>query len=281
MRMTSTRAACACLAPILFLWSFVAAAKPLHEAATRSEHAGFIAHWDGDGLLPPIEPPPDPGRVRDWDGLKRDTYYFVGGQVLIIGVLYAMPESISSWSDEQKEEYSLGKWLDNIRDINYDSDKWWINYILHPYWGGTYYVRARERGYNDHEAFWYSFALSALYEFGAEALFEEPAIQDLIFTPVGGYFFGHWFMDVRENIRAREASGQGLRFRDRAALVLTDPIGVASHVLDGWLGIDDGGVELAMVPFFVAERPLHLDAAASAERRAPEIVPGIQLHLTW
>ncbi|WP_367115459.1 DUF3943 domain-containing protein, partial [Marivivens sp.] len=34
-----------------------------------------------------------------------------------------------------------------------DSDDWYINYVVHPYWGGAYYVRARERGYTDRQAF--------------------------------------------------------------------------------------------------------------------------------
>lgn len=264
---------------VLFCLSFAADALPADGGLDLDASRPDLAlHWDS-GLLPPPGPPEYTAQARDLDGLKRDAYYFVGGQFVIVSILYVMPESVSNWSEEQKEEYSFAKWRDNIGDVSYDSDQWWINYILHPYWGGTYYVRARERGFNDHEAFWFSALLSALFEFGAEALFEEPSIQDLIFTPVGGYFFGHWFMDVRENIHAREASGQGLRFRDRAALVATDPIGIMSHAFDGWLGLRND-VEVSMMPFFVAERPLRLDLAGG-ERRAPEIVPGLQLHLTW
>jgi len=44
---------------------------------------------------------------RDREGLNRDTWYFLGYQWVTIGVLYVAPESVSTWSDEQKDEYSL------------------------------------------------------------------------------------------------------------------------------------------------------------------------------
>ncbi len=136
---------------------------------------------------------------RDRAGLKRDTYYFLGYQLVSIGILYILPENMSGWSDEQKEEYSLSRWWYNVRHPTWDSDDFFINYVTHPYWGAAYFVRARERGYTSGESFWYSAMLSAMYEFGAEALFEQPSIQDLIVTPVLGSLLGRYFMGVREN----------------------------------------------------------------------------------
>ena len=43
-----------------------------------------------------------------------------------------------------------------------------------------------QRGYDERTSFWYSAAMSAAFEFGVEALFEEPSLQDIIITPVGG-----------------------------------------------------------------------------------------------
>ncbi|MGI9325215.1 MAG: DUF3943 domain-containing protein [Pseudomonadales bacterium] len=85
----------------------------------------------------------------------------------------------------------------NVRKPTWDSDDDFINYGLHPYWGATYFVRAQERGYGNKGAFWYSFALSSLYEFGAEAIFEEPSIQDFVVTPVVGSLIGTQFVRLR------------------------------------------------------------------------------------
>ncbi len=141
---------------------------------------------------------------RDRAGLWRDTWYFLGYQAAAIVILYAMPENVSGWSSEQKEGYSMSIWWENVTHPQMDSDDFYINYILHPYWGAGYFVRARERGYNDVRSFWYSALLSSVYEFGVEALFEEPSIQDLIVTPVAGSLVGMYFMNVRGNILERE-----------------------------------------------------------------------------
>ena len=82
----------------------------------------------------------------DREGLRRDTWYFLGYQWITIGILYIAPESVSGWTDEQKEEYSLSVWWDNVTSPQWDSDDFYLNYIMHPYWGAAYYVRARERG---------------------------------------------------------------------------------------------------------------------------------------
>ncbi len=176
----------------------------------------------------------------DWSGLMRDSLYFVGYQVVVIGFLYAMPESVSGWSDEQKSSYSFEEWAENIKDIGWDEDDWYLNYIFHPYWGATYYIRARERGLNKFHSFLYSAFLSSVYEFGLEALFENPSIQDLIVTPLLGSLLGTYFDEVREDIKAK---GAQLKWYDKLTLILTDPLGTANNFLERQLGIQSS-VEL-------------------------------------
>lgn len=214
----------------------------------------------------------------DATGLRRDTLYFVGGQFLIIGLLYVGPESVSGWTEEQKEEYSLKKYRENIRQIVVDHDRWWVNYILHPYWGGSYYVRARERGYDDHTAFWYSALLSFLYEYGTEAFFEEPSVQDLIFTPGLGYLVGHQFMKWRGDILRRQATGESLGFGSRAVLLATDPLGAASRLFDRVLGIDG---ELTMLPFYVETTVAYSGDGPASPDLDPRLLPGLQVQLVW
>ena len=179
--------------------------------------------------------------ARDWEGLKRDTWYFLGYQWVTIGVLYMAPESVSSWTDEQKEGYDLSYWWDNVTHPEIDSDKFYLNYVLHPYWGAAYYVRAQERGYGPRESFWYSAMLSTIYEFGAEALFEEPSIQDLIVTPVGGALLGGYFMKLRRNIRDREDERGYRTTGDKWVWVLTDPLGSLNRQVDRLFGRNTRG----------------------------------------
>jgi len=174
------------------------------------------------------------GGEPDWDGIKKDTAYFLGYQFTIIGALWIAPESISGWSDQTKADFSFQQYKDKVRKVVWDKDQWWINYVLHPYWGGVYYVRAQERGFGPKGSFFYAATLSSLYEFGAEAFFENPSIQDLIVTPVAGYFVGKYFMDVRAGIEKKPISERS--GTDTFILVMTDPMGAMNRKVESWFG---------------------------------------------
>lgn len=193
----------------------------LHETASAQE-GGYA--WRG---APPTRP--------DWRGVRRDATYFLGYQFAAIAVIYLAPESISGWDREQKENYSFDKWRNNVSEPVWDEDRWWINYILHPYWGGTYYIRARERGLDRAQAFWYSALLSTLWEYGAEALAEPVSAQDLVVTPVAGFLVGEYLMSpLQKRIRAKPGT---LDWSDKALLFMIDPLGVISAETDQLLGV--------------------------------------------
>lgn len=186
----------------------------LDHGSTLNEDAA--AHPDGYTWrgVPPTRP--------DWRGVRRDTAYFLGYQFAGIAVLYFAPESISGWDSEQKRNYNVDKWRNNVSKPVWDEDRWWINYILHPYWGGAYYIRARERGLDRAQSFWYGALLSTLFEYSAEALAEPVSAQDLVVTPFAGFLVGEYLMSpLRERIRS--ISGK-LDWSDKAILFMTDPV---------------------------------------------------------
>lgn len=172
----------------------------------------------------------------DWQGLRRDTKYFLGYQVAIVGALYLMPDSVTNWDKEDLQNGDLlDQWWDHVTQLKWDSDDFVLNYIGHPYWGATYYVRGLERGLDTGQAFVYSALLSALYEYTLEAFAESVSIQDLIVTPVLGSLVGeYWFQPVRDRIRAKPGA---LSRSDKAVLFLTDPLGVLSAWTDRKLGV--------------------------------------------
>jgi hypothetical protein len=221
-----------------------------------------------------------PPAQADRSGLARDTGYFLGYQALVIGVLYVAPESVSGWTDEDKREFSFSRWNDNVSNPHRDEDDFYLNYILHPYWGATYYIRGRERGLDRAQSFWFSALLSTLFEFGMEALFEQPSYQDLWTTPVLGSLIGeYWFAPLRENIRARRGP---LTWQDKALLTLTDPLGVVGAETDRRLG---RGVELRLHRFQppaatrTPERPAAGSQAAAQDPAGPAL--GLQLRIAW
>ena len=224
-------------------------------------------------------PPPS---SADKAGLIQDTKYFFAYQVAIVGLLYISPQSFSGWSDEQKDEFSFDKYKNNVRHAVWDSDQWDINYIMHPYWGSAYYVRARERGYDENTAFWYSAALSASFEFGFEAFFEEPSLQDIIVTPVAGAFMGMYFMKLRKEIRARHANGEKETWGDSWIMALTDPLGAMNAKTDEWFGDDESSASLSPVIALPAYRATDFDASLDNRYRLTQVpVLGMQYSYRW
>ena len=188
-----------------------------------------------------INIPLDPERsvlnppVGRWFGryslLARDMGYLVVPATVILGLLYIAPESISNWDEEDKDNSlsDLGsKWWDNVSNGPvWDEDDWWLNWIGHPYWGAAYYVHARHYAYSRLESFWYSFFVSnVLYEYGVEAFAEEPSIQDLISTPVGGWLVGEFiFLPLEAKIIANDNTLFGSRVLGKTTRFLMDPLG--------------------------------------------------------
>lgn len=193
---------------------------------------------------------------RDWVGLSRDTAFLLGYQIVGAGIIYTFPESVSNWSEDDKD-ISFEKWWDHVRNPQWDEDSWALNYVGHTYFGATYYTRARERGFGRIDSFFYSAFASALYEFGVEALGERPSYQDLIVTPVGGALLGGF---VFEPIRSWVKSKPELRWYDHVILIATDPIGALNYVGESLLGIKSTirvGVPRGGGAFVELRVPLH------------------------
>ena len=189
---------------------------------TREYAMGY--NWEG----PPPENP-------DWQSLQRDTTYFVVYQFVALAVMYVSPDSFSKWNKHDQKDFSLKKWKKNVSNPVWDEDDLYINYILHPYWGATYYILGRERGLNRPYSFWFSFLLSSLFEYGAEALFEPVSIQDMIVTPLAGALLGEYvFSPIRQWARA---DGE-LNWADKTLLIITDPLGMINAGLNTLLGVD-------------------------------------------
>ena len=243
---------------------------PSAEFDDSVKQSGGGYRWEA----PPAENP-------DWRGIKLDTVYFLAYQVVVIGVLYIAPEKLSGWSQEDKDNYSLETWKENVTNPIWDDDEWWVNYILHPYWGATYYIRARERGFERTQSFWYSVLLSTLYEYGAEALFEPVSFQDLIVTPVAGSLLGEFvFTPIRERIRAK--SGE-LEWSDKAVLFITDPLGVVNETVSLVLGVN---TEVNFRRLRMENIPRSSGVSGETENTLQDHAPiksvwGLQLKINW
>jgi hypothetical protein len=220
-------------------WSEIATERDYYRLAATSS---TLENTKNDPPKPeainiPLDPdmsalnPPEGRWFGKYTYLARDTGYLIVPAAIIIGLLYAAPESVSNWDKEDKSN-SLGdlgeKWWDNVSNGPvWDEDDWWLNWIGHPYWGATYYLHSRHYAYTKWESFWYSFFVSnILYEYGVEAFAEKPSIQDLILTPVGGWLVGEFiFLPIEAKIISNGNRLWGSKILGRTARFVMDPIG--------------------------------------------------------
>ena len=187
------------------------------------------------GSLDPTQRVPESDSVkwgRDWMGLGRDTALIFSYQVVTIAVFYFLPESVSKWSQQAKNDI-FTRWWDNVQRPRWDHDAAVVNYVGHPYFGAAYYTRARERGFGEFDSFVYAALASAMYEFGVEALFEHPSYQDLIVTPVLGAALGLAVEPIRSWIKLKPEP----KWYDHLVLAATDPIGLLNGMFEKALGI--------------------------------------------
>lgn len=261
--------------------------SPCLASEATAEHSNRVeVHPVADA---PAETPPAAVAqpIADWNGLKRDTLYFLGYQAVVVAVLYALPDEQTRFD---KENAGFSKWRDNVTNPVWDEDEPYLNYVLHPYWGATYYIRGRERGLTRWQSFGYSALLSSLYEFGAEAFFEPVSYQDLIVTPLIGSLLGEFvFSPLRDHIRAKRSGPDTL---DQVLLVLTDPMGAVNEVVDRLFGVK---THVSFAPMRVARasgptgahRARGTFAASGGEWTRPDrahprgLTWGLQIEVRW
>lgn len=178
----------------------------------------------------------DSGRsFGKYQALADDSFTITMMAVGAIGVLYFSPDSFSNWEDKDLSPDVMGsRYSHKVGDgpvVDPDDDG--INFIGHPYFGGAYYIHARKLGYQRNDAFMFSFLMSTfMYEYGVEAFFERPSMQDLVTTPVAGSVVGELMVWGDRRIRANQSRVLGSKILGRVSLVLLDPIGCAINKIE-------------------------------------------------
>lgn len=113
-----------------------------------------------------------------------------------LALIYGLTKVPTNWTKWDKDHIAIrhwgSNWSKNLRSTPvWDRDPLWVNYAGHPIGGAGYYTMARQSGLNQRESFVYTFIQSTfVWEYGVEALVEEPSIQDLLVTPTVGSVLG-------------------------------------------------------------------------------------------
>ena len=88
------------------------------------------------------------------------------------------------------------------REMKYDRDWYWTNFVLHPYQGSLYYMGSRGSNLNYFESFGVTLLGSAIWEYLCET--NAPSTNDMIYTSVGSFAVGE--MLYRLSLEADEVS---------------------------------------------------------------------------
>ena len=191
-----------------------------------------LPEFELGGFYNDLEPPNQNGLLGRYSVLGEDTTYFLVPAFMAMGLLYMLPESVSKWDkDEMTWDNGWDNWTDHVSHWEWDKDEAWINYIGHPYFGSAYYIHARHYGFSRLESFWFSFSMSAFYEFGIEAWAEPVSIQDLIFTPLLGWPVAELLLPMEHKINQNHGEVLNSRALGAISLFLIDPFGHIIHPL--------------------------------------------------
>lgn len=152
-------------------------------------------------------------------------------KILIIQIVstFIIMLAMGAWA-EDNNNLSLSKfyknWKKNVKKKPvWDKDIWLFNYLAHPYCGAIYYMIPKSNNFSNRYSFAYSvFVSTVLWEYGIEAFMEVPSIQDLIITPISGYFIGKKFNRITKKIILNNNRLMNSKKMGKLAIFLMNPV---------------------------------------------------------
>jgi hypothetical protein len=111
-------------------------------------------------------------------------------------------------------------WSSNIKNgWEWDTDRFGMNFLGHPYSGGLNFMSARSNGYNFWESAPFAITGSLLWEYFGENT--KPSYNDIINTPVSGVFYGEILYRLASNILDDRTTGSERLLREIGAAALS------------------------------------------------------------
>jgi len=177
------------------------------------------------------------GNSYDWHRLWMNTAVLSGAFVGTLLVLECLPEDATSWNRAELQDVPLFKrWHNHVikKGPEWDHDKFYFNYVLHPYAGAAYFMAARSCGFNFWRSALYGTVISTVgWEFGIEAFMERPSIQDIFVTPIVGSCIGESFYHVKRWLVDNDYQLLGSPVLGGILAFLVDPVNEFTGL---WLG---------------------------------------------
>jgi hypothetical protein len=114
----------------------------------------------------------------------------------------------------------LNSWKHNLETgFVWDRDRFAMNFLLHPYSGGLYFMSGRANGYNFWQSIPFAVGGSALWEYFGEN--SRPSYNDIINTPISGMFYGEILYRLSSNVLDDRTTGTERILRETGAAILS------------------------------------------------------------
>lgn len=229
-------------------------------AATTAAHASTKASaWKGVDWT--IKPRPELRNDEICNPLEQVAVLSVAA----VGTAYAgfetLPEDVTRWPKKLKDSSLWDNYRRHTKELVWDHDEWAVNYIGHPYSGMAYYNMSRTCGRSPLQSFMFSVFMSTVWwEYGIEAFFEKPSIQDLFSTPIIGSLMGEAAYQAILAIEANDNRLFGSKRLGQSTKFFLDPF---TSLLRS---IKASGVTLSVSP--IVQRDAHGEYGYGAGLRA-------------
>lgn len=168
------------------------------------------------------------GTCYDWKRMWINGGVLTGAFVASLIVMETAPEGSTGWSKaEIRKTPWYERWKIHVIDEGpkLDRDKWYFNYLLHPYAGAAYFMAARSCGFNFWQSLFFSSVISNVcWEFGVEATMECPSLQDMLITPLVGSLIGEGFYRLKRIIVDNNYTLFGSKIVGNVVAFLVDPV---------------------------------------------------------
>ncbi len=153
------------------------------------------------------------------------------GSLLVIGIdaaefggLALLNPRISGWGSGSFDNYGSNMKRAFTAPPVFDKDKWYFNYVGHPYEGALYYNAVRSQNATMLQSSLFCLGHTLLWEYVIESGLEQPSIQDLIVTPVTGIILGELI-----NRGTRAMARNGFKWYEATAVVILNPMYVLNN----------------------------------------------------
>jgi hypothetical protein len=148
------------------------------------------------------------------------------GGVELIGMvgLILMPREITKWEEDWIKAAGRNYKRAFTTAPTMDQDDWPINYIGHPVAGAYYYNAVRSQNATWWQSFLFSTAQSFIWEYVIEGCAEQPSIQDLIVTPIGGMALGE-----PAHLATMAMRRNGFKFIEKVVTFIINPMFVLNN----------------------------------------------------